>query len=373
MILTTATASDTKIVPQSKAPSTESGNTRLNSQKTPVGKHPVGIDWLDFRGLLCPSKIVEFFDWVAEHCDDLIDWSVDRPAGRHVRFSHGFKSVRGAIFAFEPTEGASRVWVSLPGKALAGAGSTMAILFIAAQCASIGLRCTRLDLFLDDDTGRLIKLRGAIERSYARGQASGFRTLTKYSRRSQPSEPVRETLYLGSRESSSFVRIYDRDDGCQRWERQTGRDISDVILADLLECHEQSRRSGTCATYDIAIADKIRCHLTNGVDFVKRVDKNLSRASRAIFWQQFLTWLQSAQVKVTRQAAEPLLERTFSWLSHQVSKSFALVRRVLGLNYQNWVTGFLDEGEAKFKSIDFNKIDLYRVTSFSGSYAAIRS
>lgn len=362
---------DTNNVPQSDNLVADAGNTRLDSQKTVVGEHLTGIDWLDFRGVLCPSKIVEFFDWVADHCDDLIDWAVDRPTGRHVRFSHGFKSVRGGVYAYEHTDGASYVWISLPGQALAGAGSTMAVLFIAAQCASLGFRCTRLDLFLDDDTGRLARVRKSIERSYHAGEAVGFKVLTSYSRAVQPGDPGRETKYLGSRESSSYVRIYDRED-CVRWERQTGRDISDVILADLLQCHEESRTTGTCGDYDAIVAKRIVAHLTNGIDFVKRKDKNLVRATRCRFWQQFLTWLGEAQVRVIRQNAEPLLEKTFQWLEYQVSKSIAVVRRVLSTSFPNWFAGFLDLGESKFKTIDQRKIDIHRITAFSGSYASIR-
>jgi Replication initiation factor len=361
----------TNTVPQSKALATESGNTRLDSQTHRAEARLVSLDWIDFRGLVCPSKIGDFFAWVAEQCDDVIDWFNDRPTGRHVRYSHGYKSARGAIYAHEPTAGASKVWISLPSQALAGAGSTMAVLFVAARCVDMGLRCTRLDLCLDDATGRLAALRRSICRAYNAGHASGFKKLLRYVKHDSPDAVPQETAYLGSRESSSYVRIYDRESGGQRWERQTGRDISDTILADLLLCHESNRRNSTLAEYDAALARKIVSHLTNGIDFVRRKDKNLSRGTRCEFWQQFLTWLASAQVKVVRQQPKPLLEKTFEWLDHQVSKSFALVRRVLGQAYQEWVTGFLGRGEAKFKQFDFDRINTYRARSVSGDLLGI--
>ncbi|MFA9201968.1 MAG: replication initiation factor domain-containing protein, partial [Candidatus Nanopelagicaceae bacterium] len=269
-----------------EAPSTESGNTRLNSQKMPPLEESLGIDWLDFRGLLCPTKIITFFDWVADQCDDLIDWETERACGRYVRFSCGFKSVRGGQYAYELTEGAAHVWISLPGKALAGCGSTMAQLFVAKACVEQGLSCTRLDVFLDDFGDRLAKIRSSIERAYDKGQHSGFKKLSKViSRVDWQSLPL-ETLYLGSRESASFVRIYDKSDRT-RWERQTSREISDVVLADLLRVHEDARRT-SIHLYDRSMADAIKAHLTNGIDFVRRKDKNLSRSGRCEFWQGFL-------------------------------------------------------------------------------------
>jgi len=338
------------------------GNTRLDSQKHPIGEHLVAIDWLDFRGLLCPTKILEFFDWVANQCDDLIDWSNERPAGRHVRFSCGFKSVRGGIYAYEHTEGASHIWISLPSTALAGCGGTMAVLFIAAQCASLGLRCTRLDLCLDDETGVLPEIRARIKQAYASGHHTGFKKLTEYSHQDSWNAPTQETLYIGSRESSSYHRIYDKGDRV-RWERQTGRDIADTILADLLRIHEESRKKLSMPDYGKAIAEGILSHLTNGIDFLERKDKNLSRGNRCAFWQGFLDWLGAIQVKIVRSTPTPLMEKTMQWFDRQVSKSMSLIRDILGFGYPQWLSGLLETGRAKYRSIDRSKIDLHKVVS----------
>lgn len=342
----------------------DNDNIRLNSQTHSKPDTACGLDWLDFRGLLAPEQIVPLFDWVADHCDDLIDWGKDRPAGRHQRFSHGFRSVRGAIYAYEPTDGAYHVWISLPGQAVAGAGSTMAQLFIAKQCVEAGLRCSRLDLYLDDWTGRLADVRDRIRDAYAQGQHSGFRKMPEFIDRPTWDATPKVTLYLGSRESTSFVRIYDKDEGRVRWERQLGRDVADTVLAHLLNVHEEHRRKTPLPDYDLFVGHAIRSHLTNGIKFLERKDKNLDRANICSFWAEFLGWLGSLQLRVTRSMVPPTLERTLAWLDRQVSKSLSMVKDIFGSGYPQWLSGLLENGRARYRSIDERRIAMARSIVF---------
>lgn len=336
-----------------------SGNTRLDSQNALRPETSVGIDWLDFRGLLCPSRIVALFDWVADHCDDAIDWQTDRPAGRYMRFSHGFRSVRGGIYAYELTDGAAHVWISLPGQALAACGSTMAQVFVAKQCKDAGLRCTRLDLYLDDCTGRLAKLRSQIKDAWQQGKHSGFRDLAEYSSGTDWRVAPEQTMYVGSRQSSSFVRIYDKGDRV-RWERQTGRDIADTVLSDLIRVHEDNRKAAPLPEYDRLLGEGIVSHLTNGIDFLDRKDKNLSRGTRCPFWSEFLSWLRSPQFKVVRHAVVPMLERTLQWLDRQVSKTMALIKDMMGTQFPHWLSGLVEGGRKRYKLVDRLKIEIHR-------------
>jgi hypothetical protein len=337
----------------------DSDNIRLNSQTPSKLDTACGLDWLDFRGLLSPEQITPLFDWVADHCDDIIDWEKDRPTGRHQKFSHGFRSVRGGIYAYEPTEGAYHVWISLPGQAVAGAGSTMAQLFIAKQCVDAGLRCTRLDLYLDDWTGTLSAVRDRIREAYSKGHHTGFRKMPECIDRPTWDATPKVTLYLGSRESTSFVRIYDKDDRV-RWERQTGRDVSDVILGHLLTVHEEHRLKTPLPDYDGFVADAVRSHLTNGIGFVERKDKNLERGTVCAFWTDFLGWLGALQLKVTRSPVTATLERTLSWLNRQVAKSLSIVKDIMGSRYPQWLSGLLENGKARYRSVDEAKIAMSR-------------
>lgn len=341
------------------SPQPRTGNTRLDSQKTPHQETATGLDWMDFRGLLCPKKIIEFFDWVANQCDDLIDWDNDRPTGRHYRFDHGFSSVRGGIYAYNLTDGAAKIWISLPGKALAGCGSTMAQLFVAKACLELGLRCTRLDIYLDDASDRLAKLRTKIKEAYSRGQQSGFRKLTEYVTYESSESPAQVCLYLGSRESASYPRIYDKGE-VVRWERQMMRDVAHSVLSDLVAMHDELRKNVSVPEYDLAMGGSIASHLTNGIDFLERKGKNLDRASRLPFWRRFLNWLGALQVKSVRSAPKPLLERTMRWMDRQVSKSFSLIHDILGSRYPVWLSGLIESGISRYKSLDREKIRLHK-------------
>lgn len=70
---------------QPDKPPTDLGNTRLDSQKSTAQEPSAGLDWLDFRGLLNPEKIIELFD----------------------RLLTGLRSVRGGIYTYELSEGAA--------------------------------------------------------------------------------------------------------------------------------------------------------------------------------------------------------------------------------------------------------------------------
>jgi DNA relaxase NicK len=209
-----------------------------------------------------------------------------------------------------------------------------------------------------------VQLRTDIKAAWQKGQHSGFRELSEYSSGSDWRVPPEETMYVGSRQSSSFLRIYDKGDRT-RLERQTGRDIADTVLCDLLRVHEEFRRELPLVEYDRVLGAAIVSHLTNGIDFLDRKDKNLSRGQRCPFWSEFLAWLKEPQFKVVRHAVIPMLEKTMQWLDRQVSKTLSVVKDILGSRWPDWVSGLISSGKSRYKSIDERKIEIHRVTAFS--------
>lgn len=329
----------------SSVPVAAPGNTRLDSQN-PQTLYLPDIDWLDFRGTVPEKQVMPLLERVIYETDDVADWAGAKPGGRHVKFDEVVTTVRGAQYGYSYPEdgGMAQVWVSLPATALGGCDGLMGRLRLAKILSDCNLRCSRLDICLDDSTGRIAQVREDIKASYLRGEAVGFKKIGRFESWDEWNAPSNNTLYVGSRESVSFSRIYDKPDRT-RWERQMRRDVADTVLADILRVWEECKNG---VESNEVMCRSLISHLTNGIDFVVRKGRNLDRAVRVDFWREFLGWLGEIQVKITRQPQPFSIERTMGWIDRQCARTLAMARRIAGFGYQEWMSNLIARGESRF-------------------------
>jgi len=327
---------------------TASGNTRSNSQSTQDTYPEVGLDWLDMRGIVNSAALIDIIEWVASACDDVVDWQSGKPFGRHKILGQSVRSVRGGVFAWEVRGDKAELLISLPGKAMAAIGSVRAQGRVLSRLSVLGLTCTRLDLYIDDYGGYLARLRESAFVAYGQGKAHGFKRWVWWESYENFEAKSQRTAYLGSRQSDSFVRIYDKDNRV-RWERQTRGEISAAICSDLVSFHDAV---GGEVEYDEAAASRLKSHLVGNIQFLEAKGKNLDRAIPCDFWQQFIDWIGQPMVRVKKPSVPRLLEATLRWLDRQVSKSLALVKSACRENWPEYLANLLARGRERFSRQD---------------------
>lgn len=327
---------------------TDLGNTRSNSQTTQDARPAVGLDWLDMRGVVNSADLIDILEWVADACDDVCDWTGGKPFGRHKILGQSVRSVRGAVYAWQVNGEVSEVLISLSGTAIAGAGSVRGQCRLLSRLCALGLRATRIDIYLDDSTGILARLREDAFEAYLGGHAHGFKKWGWWDSRETYNAVSSRTAYLGSRQSDSFVRIYDKESRV-RWERQTRAEIANAVALDLVTFHDAVDED---VEYDVAILERLKSHLIGNISFLSLRDKNLDRAEVLPFWSEFLEWIEQPQIRVAKPEKPRLLEVTMRWIDRQVGKSLALVKKVSRENWAEYLATLLKRGEERFTGQD---------------------
>jgi hypothetical protein len=92
-----------------------------------------------------------------------------------------------------------------------------------------GARCTRIDCTIDDPTYQLIPLKSMIA-AYYQGNQWGPRTIKIIDSGKDYNAPHSATIYLGSRESEKYFRIYDHDSQCLRMELECKKHYAKYVF-----------------------------------------------------------------------------------------------------------------------------------------------
>ena len=220
----------------------------------------------------------------------------------------------------------------------------------------IGVRCSRLDIALDDHLKRVLP--DDIEREFEAGHVVGYRLGTPHRpkrREKGVTITVGASFDLGRRGSDGsgkFLQVYDKtleSDGeidAVRWELRLAKEAAETAF----ECLASSRDTE-------ALRCKLSRYIGGCVDF--RSDphlKNVSRRTRLLFWEFFVSILGAAELKTPRQ--RPPLQRSLEYLRRASSRLLAkadVVFRANGLNPMHWLQSIIEEGRAK---TDLSRLNL---------------
>lgn len=227
-------------------------------------------------------------------------------------------------------------------------------------------RCTltnvsRIDTAIDDPTFTIIPFDEMLQACQDKN-FSGFRTwhpILDYQFEVDEDKPGRypaHTLYLGSRKSSEFTRIYNHDNQCLRLETELKK-LSGYAAYKLLDNPDLTDSEWQKLVAEIAIG---------GIQFINRTapsgiqEKNIDRCELLPFWSDFLSLI-GEPLRLPRPNPSVALSSTFNWVTRQVSG-------FLGAAY----TAYGKDKFIKYLESEFERHILKPSRSFLGYISAIQ-
>lgn len=210
--------------------------------------------------------------------------------------------------------------------------------------------CTRIDVAADDYS-RALDFDEVLQAIGDR-HIAGF-SCSKYVRSYGGSE-AGKTIYLGTRRSYKYGRIYDRysvtkgEQNCIRYEVEYKREGAKGVFLDYIKCQTVKE-----------LHEKLASILAGSFDFVIKKDKNLTRATRLEWWQKFIDRLSHNVERINYPKKIKSVQKTAAWIKKSVSKSLLILSRALSLeDYGQTINLWINEAAERLSGIDRLNIDI---------------
>ncbi len=180
---------------------------------------------------------------------------------------------------------------------------------------------SRMDIAIDDPTFTIIPFDEMLQ-SCLDGNFAGFNNYDPridYAYKSEtakPGEYPSHTLYLGSRNSSEFTRIYNHKNKCLRLEKELKGKVAMTCYNNLINATHLT---------DIEWAKLLMQYAIGSIKFIDRTSpsggkqSHVDRCPPLAFWADFLSIIDTEPVRLPRPNPNIALSATFNWITRQVS------------------------------------------------------
>lgn len=157
---------------------------------------------------------------------------------------------------------------------------------------------------------------------------------------------IGRTTYFGSRNSSVYLRIYDK-----AMEQKEDKDWTRIEL----EIKSKAAHNLATLINNYPLDKLFFMILNNYIEFIDRTaSSNISRCPRLDFWNDFITTDESITIAPKKQ--EQTISKTYSWLLKQVSKSIAKIDKVDSEGDIDLIHGLIQIGRRKMTVEDDEQI-----------------
>jgi len=346
-----------------------SGNT--GSEFTRKNKDEVvciGIDYLSMTGRFKTQADVDFaIDFaVSGFIKDIPQKCVGQPASRGITWRNSGGSLTGITFYWNTPEDTGEnnyhLCIVMPGGYLSRLGVRNQFRLLCGLWHKFGMAPTRIDLSIDDYKKRL-KPR-EIWNLCEQNKLAGVRKYQFISSIGK-SGKVCETIYLGSRQSEKFVRVYDtneqhntdairfelemKDQKAVEYVRQTMQIIDEMSAGqeDWYEIIIKMIPAVIFGAFDLVTFSVNNDRDNNGGRYFRdRIDKNIYlRDSRL---QSLIDDTSGGTLKIACGREKPTVERTLIWLEKQVSQTLGVLRQAFGYEkYIKWANSMAVAGTGR--------------------------
>ncbi len=226
--------------------------------------------------------------------------------------------------------------------------------FFMKLCSVV--RFSRIDLAIDDTTGLYYSLQELHEVGKDRNYIPKFKQWREvFTKSTLDGTCIGYTVYMGSRESDTFIRVYDKKleqeqkqknlqvpyKNWVRWEMELKHDNADLIARKLSEYVELKELVFDLLNHYIRIIDlssnsrKCRCRNTEK-------------------WDAFVGAVHRIKLKRNDEDID-IIERKRQWLKKSVSKSLSLCIASAGGD-DSLIYDMLEYGKKKFRNSDYDLI-----------------
>lgn len=219
-------------------------------------------------------------------------------------------------------------------------------------------RITRIDLAMDDKTGKIIKFDRLIKDITNANIVSKWKTNTQIIKRSNSDgKIIGETISLGNRSSNVFLRIYDKklEQETKAIDKQANgmKDIKYWYRMEL-ELKKESAQIVQKKMFEAEIGELFSSILNNYMRIVKPNpdDKNKSRWKVQNYWKNIINT--TAKLSLSTKPESKTLDDKRNWLIKQVAPSMAMVLLKDG-NYQFMIEE-TEKGKKRLKEKHFKII-----------------
>lgn len=219
-------------------------------------------------------------------------------------------------------------------------------------------RITRIDLAMDDKTGKVIKFDRLIKDITNANIVSKWKTNTQIIKRSNNNgKIIGETISLGNRSSNVFLRIYDKklEQETKAIDKQV-KEIKDVKVwyRMELELKKESARIVQKKIFEVEIGELFSSILNNYMRIVipNPDDTNKSRWQVQNYWKNIIKT--TAKLSLSTKPESKTLDDKRNWLIKQVAPSLAMVLLKDG-NYQFMIEE-TEKGKKRLKEKHFKII-----------------
>lgn len=339
---------------------------RQSRNKVALNKRiEVKPDWLQFIGEIDAGELFPLLELISMATRQEVIWHPNKrfQLSDGISFKHTAVSPNGLRFAWnDPGElGNEECAVVIPGKVLS-ALSVKEIHDLSSVISSTKLRCTRIDIAMDDYGKRVspvLVMEALSRKNYARFQSRSF-----------ASKMLGDwTFYLGSRQSARFTRFYNKDAQTKgkipahRWETSFKRDIAQKVFKQWTAIKDY--QASTQLSWERRSALYMVKSVIGSFNFIDREsrpkEKNLNRIPRLDWWQKFIDELESGEgIYHTRKLPKPTLERATNWMKRQVMRSLCCIMGALEKDGLDWFRARIEEARLSLQVKHMVLINQYK-------------
>lgn len=354
-----------------------SGNTRLipspGGHSSESQSRRCFIDYLRYKGTVSPESFNNLVDFILG-CDPFWEYDQKFSIGKGcVAYSNKVTELDGAVILFNYLEsGNIDLLVEVSGSVIEQNFSLANVFnYNYALLNKFGLKCTRIDIAIDDfDYGLPWQ---QIENALVENNYSGFRKANRV----QSFTDSGITYYLGSRESSSCVRIYDTEVkhgySAQRFEVEFKRAKASV-LAQLLASTPDKKalaysmiqdEDDSYLNYllsDIEFADilqrKLASFALGSISFIDRAyecdDGSLGDCPELEFWSNYKQKILDGTFacSIRCEAVKPSIVRSINFLKRQCAKTFYKLRAGMKFHSNHLMDRIIEKVHIKLSEKD---------------------
>ena len=324
------------------------GNTRLK----PIADLEVHVDYVRVRkDNILPQEFELLINYISRNNTVEIDkpWS---PGAGAVYFPHRVIGTHGVVGGFEFTEdGLYNLMIDLPGAYFESKSAVDQWNLIRGLYHCYSVRCTRIDLAIDDYSYQLIPL-NEMTVACSKKQNFGFRkhrTILD----GDAGENRARTEYFGSRNSGKMVRVYDHDGECHRFEAEYKRGFAQPIFEELAILE----RNCSGEDWDKEVQKKIASIAVGAIDFRdrgNRKDKSrvgLRDSHRLDFYQQFMDNIKASHCKIRLLKPEKSIRKTLNWVKRQCAPTLSMLFDGFGRHEFNlWMKEVIEIGSERMSN-----------------------
>ena len=216
-----------------------------------------------------------------------------------------------------------------------------------------GARATRDDIAVDDPSYSVIPIEQMVK-ACEDGHNFGFQKIGYHSSgfcKGQQSE----TYNFGSRESGKFVRVYDHEGECLRFEAEFKRGYANPIFeqfADLERPEEMPDEQ-----WEVELQKFLSSVAIGAIDFRDRGNrKDKIRAgrrdsTRLPFYQEFVDFLGGNHYRIKLEKPVKTILKAVNWVVKQCAPTLSMLKQGLGAkNFNPWLKEVLEKAEDRLSN-----------------------